>query len=177
MVLCCRTDIAGALLVVGVTWVNPNLINIKDFFVKYNLIPVLSSYWDLCMPARLFSMRLEQSLNKGKDKSDKDKCKTKTSPMKADGPVKVSTLSPGPKAVTKQKKTATDNTATLAGQVPPPSPPTIQDTTVTDKTTSSQVAKTTPLKMTPPAQSLTPTYIPASTVSTIPSVPGGAATG
>ena len=61
MVRCCWTelqsqvrDIAEALLVVGVTWVNPNLINIKDFFVKYNLIPVLSSYWDLCMPARLF---------------------------------------------------------------------------------------------------------------------------
>ena len=52
MVLCCWTelqsqvrDIAEALLVVGVTWVNPNLINIKDFFCKYNLIPVLSSYW------------------------------------------------------------------------------------------------------------------------------------
>jgi hypothetical protein len=68
MVLCCWTelqsqvrDIAEALLVVGVTWVNPNLINIKDFFVKYNLIPVLSSYWDLCMPARLFSIAVSSS--------------------------------------------------------------------------------------------------------------------
>ena len=43
MVLCCWTElqsqvrgIAEALLVVGVTWVNLNLINIENFFVKYN---------------------------------------------------------------------------------------------------------------------------------------------
>ena len=43
MVLCCWTElqsqvrgIAEVLLVVGVTWVNLNLINIENFFVKYN---------------------------------------------------------------------------------------------------------------------------------------------